>query len=108
MRAAIRHVLSASREQGHCYLIITQIIAVIEELLNLRLAETIPARSCSRRGSCRVRLLAEAGGELAPCYYSKSIYYGEYVARLPPWLDGAASTRFGPQTGCTVTLLARA
>ena len=84
VRAAIRHVLSASREQGHCYLIITQIITQVEELLNLGLAETIPAHLevMQQEGQLRVRLLPDASGELAACYYSKSIYYEEeYVAR---------------------------
>ena len=59
VRAAIRHVLSASREQGHCYLIITQIVAQVEELLNLRLAETIPTHLevMQQEGQLRVRLL---------------------------------------------------
>ncbi len=85
VRAAIRHVLSASREQGHCYLRCAQIVAQVEELLNLNLAESVPGHLAimEQDGQLRLRLLPETrGGVPTPCYYSKTIYYEEeYVAR---------------------------
>ena len=85
VRAAIRHVLSASREQGHCYLSRRQIADQVEELLNLPLAERIPEHLAvmQRDDQLRVRVLPEMKiGEPVPCYYAKSLYYDEdYVAR---------------------------
>ena len=85
IRAAIRHVLSASREMGHCYLTRQQIGAQVEELLSLRLAESIPAHleTMQQEGQLRVRVLPDMKtAEPVPCYYAKSLYYEEeYVAR---------------------------
>lgn len=41
VKAAIKHVLSASREQGHCYLTRPQIIAGVTELIALDIADRI-------------------------------------------------------------------
>jgi len=110
--AAIRHVLSASREQGHCYLTLEQVIAGVCELLDLDLAEEIPAflREMEQQDALRVRILADAEGSEQICYYSKSLYYDEkYVAdrlrrmvhplpldqqRTADWL-----ARYGEKTG---------
>ena len=43
VQAAIRHLLSAAREQGHCYLQRAQITAQAEELLDLQLAVAMPS-----------------------------------------------------------------
>jgi exodeoxyribonuclease V alpha subunit len=83
--AAIRHVLSASREQGHCYLNGEQIVSSVCELLNIgQVAEKIPAflREMEQQDALRVRMLADGKGIEQPCYYSKSLYYDEkYVAK---------------------------
>jgi len=82
--AAIRHVLSASREQGHCYLTLEQIIAGVCELLALDLAEKIPTflREMEQEDGLRIRVLQDAAGNDQQCYYSKSLFYDEqYVAR---------------------------
>jgi exodeoxyribonuclease V alpha subunit len=82
--AAVKHVLSASREQGHCYLMTTQIAEEVGKLLEFQPGELlleILARM-QRENHLRVRALrvAEEGEQL--CYYSKSLYYDEeYVAR---------------------------
>jgi len=85
IRAAIRHVLSASREMGHCYLRLAQIASQVEELLNLPLTPAIPGHLevMQREGQLRVRMLPDAGTtEPTPCYYAKSLYYEEeYVAK---------------------------
>ncbi len=85
IRAAIRHVLSASREMGHCYLSRSQISAQVNELLTLHLDSVIPGHLevMQREGQLRVRMLPDGkAGELSPCYYAKSLYYEEeYVAR---------------------------
>lgn len=85
VRAAIRHVLSAAREQGHCYLSREQITNQVEELLNLSLARAIPDHlaTMAKEDQLKIRVLPEVqSGESVPCYYSKSLYFDEeYVAR---------------------------
>ena len=83
--AAIRHVLSASREQGHCYLTLEQIIGEVCELLAMKqIADKIPAflQEMEQQDALRVRMLADDKGAAQRCYYSKSLYYDEkYVAQ---------------------------
>ncbi len=91
--AGIRHVLSASREQGHCFLYREQIVDQVGELLGLPLADRIPPLldRMEREGQLRVRTLAAAGDpdRTTLCYYAKSLYHDEeYVARR---LAGRAS-----------------
>ncbi len=82
--AAVKHVLAASREQGHCYLMVSQIAEEVEKLLEFQPGELlleILARM-KRENHLRVRLLSVAGEQEHLCYYSKSLYYDEeYVAR---------------------------
>ncbi len=85
IRAAIRHILSASREMGHCYLSRQQISVQVEELLNLGLQEVIAGHLevMQQEGQLRVRVLPDTKtAEPVLCYYAKSLYYEEeYVAR---------------------------
>jgi len=84
VRAAIRHVLSAAREFGHCYLVLEQIIAQVEELLALQLHEAIPEHlaTMAQENQLKIRVLPSGDNtEPALCYYAKSLYYDEeYVA----------------------------
>ena len=84
--AAIRHVLAASREQGHCYLTRQQILAEIEELLGLDLVDRIDPilLKMEEENHLRLRKLAESEGKEISCYYSKSLFYDEetVAARL--------------------------
>lgn len=76
IKAAIKHVLASSRDEGHCYLTESQIvektpvllkdeigIEFVKNVLNLMIEEKL----------IRVRIISD--GELA--YYSKSLYYDE-------------------------------
>ena len=81
--AAIRHVLAAGREQGHCYLLSTQIAAEVQALLSFdpaaRLTEILT--TMERENHLKVRVLRPPGEEERICYYSKTLYYDEaYVA----------------------------
>ena len=86
--AAIRHVLSASREQGHCYLTQEQIAKQVNKLLEMNLSERIALflHEMEQDNALRVRLLVthtnpDATQEPERCYYSKTLYYDEdYVA----------------------------
>jgi exodeoxyribonuclease V alpha subunit len=82
--AGIRHVLSAARNFGHCYLTATQINEQVKELLDLDLAEKLSALllSMEKQRLLMRRELGGATGEIQSCYYSKSLYFDEqYVAR---------------------------
>ncbi len=80
VRAAIRHVLSAAREQGHCYLSREQITSQVEELLSLSLVQVIPEHltTMAKEDQLKIRVLPQATtGEAMPCYYAKSLYFDE-------------------------------
>lgn len=82
--AAVRHVLAAGREQGHCYLLASQITAEVGSLLGFnpenRLVDIL--HKMEAENQLKVRLLPSAEGENFVCYYSKSLYYDEdFVAK---------------------------
>jgi exodeoxyribonuclease V alpha subunit len=82
--AGIKHVLAASREFGHCYLTESQIGAQVEELLELKLNDRLPAflKRMEKSGDVMVREIETHVGSIEPCYYSKSLYFDElYVAK---------------------------
>ncbi len=77
--AAIRHILAASREQGHCFLTSSQILSQIRELLELDLAGRLESYldSMERDNLLKTRFLEMDGMAALPCYYSKTLYYDE-------------------------------
>jgi exodeoxyribonuclease V alpha subunit len=77
--AAIRHILAASREQGHCFLTSSQILAQIRELLEMDLAGRLESylQSMERDNLLKTRFLDMDGIAAVPCYYSKTLYYDE-------------------------------
>jgi exodeoxyribonuclease V alpha subunit len=82
--AAIKHVLAASREFGHCYLTESQIRAQVNELLEMDLGERLPGllKQMQQGGLLMVRELALPEGVNELCYYSKTLYFDElYVAK---------------------------
>ena len=78
MIAAIKHVLAASREQGHCYLTETQINAQVKTLIEIALDDRLPVllEQMQQEDQLRIRNLMIEGAECR-CYYSKSLYYDE-------------------------------
>ena len=82
--AGIRHVLSAAREFGHCYLTFSQIKEQVKELLNLDLSqqlETLLAEMQAQRLLMR-RDLFDDNEQPVACYYARSLYFDEaYVAK---------------------------
>jgi len=89
--AGIRHVLAASREFGHCYLMESQIKAQVESLLELDLQERLPdiLHQMQRDDQLMVRELITSEGSTETCYYSKSLYYDElYVANKISGMGG--------------------
>lgn len=80
LTAAIRHVLSASREQGHCYLTGIQIRSQVEDLLALELGERLGDLlvRMEENHQLKVRMLfCSEAGERQRCYYAKSLYFEE-------------------------------
>ena len=77
--AAMRHVLAASREQGHCYLKSEQIRTAVEDLLTLDLGERFATilTLMEKQNQLKVRTLNSTNGEPEQCYYSKTLYYDE-------------------------------
>jgi exodeoxyribonuclease V alpha subunit len=101
--AAIRHVLAAGREQGHCYLLQEQIHAEVGLLLGFDPADKLGAilQLMEDDNLLKVRVLSPSGKALQRCYYSKSLYYDEaFVARAistmasPPVTDGKSIDRW--------------
>ncbi|WP_086478370.1 SF1B family DNA helicase RecD2 [Arenibacter amylolyticus] len=78
MQAAVSHVLSAAREQGHCYLELENIQKEVKTLLKEDFSDLCQevVRQMEKNNDLKVRLKQE--GELAvKCYYSKSLYFDE-------------------------------
>ncbi len=77
--AAIKHVLAASRDQGHCYLTVPQIDAGIADLLDMdiggRLLELL--NFMEQENQLRARILTNTDAPHETCYYSKSLYFDE-------------------------------
>ena len=89
--AAISHVLAASREFGHCYLTEDQILAQVNELLELDTSQRIPGllREMETGGQLMVREYGTDGEASQRCYYAKSLYYDELaVARKVAAMTG--------------------
>ncbi len=82
--AGIKHVLSASRNFGHCYLSVSQIDRQIKELLKIDLSEKLIdlLKYMEKEKLLMVRDIIQDNGLSEPCFYSKSIYFDErYVAK---------------------------
>jgi exodeoxyribonuclease V alpha subunit len=77
--AGIRHILAASREQGHCYLLFGQIVVGIQELLELDLLTALPEflGQMEEENLLKKRTLCNSNGEPLICYYSKTLYFDE-------------------------------
>ena len=95
--AGIRHVLSAARNFGHCFLTFSQILDQVRELLELDLSGVLPEileTMETDRLLMRRRLAMEEKEVPQDCYYARSLYFDElYVARRmaqmtdPPAVD---------------------
>ncbi|MCY4643892.1 MAG: AAA family ATPase [Bacteriovoracales bacterium] len=75
VRAAVGHVLAASREEGHCYLRFSQVEKSVEDLLEeTSLRELLKAclKEMEKAREIMTRKIGEDEG-----YYSKSLFYSE-------------------------------
>jgi len=78
MIAAIKHVLAASREQGHCFLTEEQINTGIIDLIEMNLGERLSdyLDSMKQDDQLRTRQLTKEDMKYT-CYYSKTLFYNE-------------------------------
>ena len=78
MKAAISHVLAASREQGHCYLELEYIQKDVEILLKANYSDLLITviEVMEQENDLKIRLKTENEANIK-CYYSKSLYYDE-------------------------------
>lgn len=79
IEAGIKHVLSASREEGHCFLTDLQIVAHSLELLREklepeRILSVVQNLLLNDQVKCRKLM---RGDEIANCYYAKGLYFDE-------------------------------
>jgi exodeoxyribonuclease V alpha subunit len=94
MMAAIKHVLAASREQGHCYLTEPQINAGIMELIAINLGERLSdyLGFMQQEGQLCTRRLTQDEVDTT-CYYSKTLFYDELaVATLLRRMNGLVAS----------------
>lgn len=78
MIAAIKHVLAASREHGHCYLTTEQIHAGIAELIDIGLGDRLQdyLQEMQENGMLRSREIIN-DDTVTTAYYSKTLFYDE-------------------------------
>ncbi|MEO1926091.1 MAG: helix-hairpin-helix domain-containing protein, partial [Gammaproteobacteria bacterium] len=78
MIAAIKHVLAASREQGHCYLTEKQINSGVIELIDINLSDRLIdyLELMQHEGQLCIRQIVTDKDEFI-CYYSKTLFYDE-------------------------------
>jgi exodeoxyribonuclease V alpha subunit len=95
IEAGIKHVLAAARDNGHCYLLESQIIKNTQELLETGTPEQITSilQSLIAANEIKKRVLPDEEGQQVDVYYSNSIYFDEqYVAkRVKQWVDQSVS-----------------
>ena len=91
IEAGIKHVLAASRDNGHCYLLEPQIIKNTQELLETGTPEQITAilASLISTNEVKKRILPDEKGQEVPAYYANSLFFDEqYVAkRVKHWIN---------------------
>ncbi len=90
--AGLKHILDTSREEGHCFLTLTQLISQTTKLLGLESKDEARMLQCldlaeAEREVCTRSI--EKDGEKEKLYYAKSLFYDEkYVAE---WVSSKAS-----------------
>jgi len=80
MEAGIKHVLAASREEGHCFLTEKQIIRATLDLLREEIEPdrlTRVLQNLLSSDQVKRRMLSLEGSEAESCFYSKGLYFDE-------------------------------
>jgi exodeoxyribonuclease V alpha subunit len=80
IEAGIKHVLGASREEGHCFLTEQQILVNTVELLRETIADELilsVLKNLLTTDQIKSRKLIRQAGHAEECYYSKGLYFDE-------------------------------
>jgi len=95
IEAGIKHVLAAARDNGHCYLLESQIIKNTQELLETGTALQITGilLSLITDDEIKKRILPDEKGQQVLAYYSNAIFFDElYVSkRVKQWVHQPVS-----------------
>ncbi|MEI6262179.1 MAG: AAA family ATPase, partial [Deltaproteobacteria bacterium] len=90
IEAGIKHVLAAARDNGHCYLLESQIIKNAQDLLETGTPDQITniLLSLIAANEIKKRELPDEKGRQVSAYYSNTIFFDEqYVAkRIKQWI----------------------
>lgn len=90
IEAGIKYVLAAARDNGHCYLLESQIVSNTQELLQTGTTEQITRvlRTLIDSDQIKKRSLPDEKGQTVTAYYANSIFFDEqYVAkRVQQWI----------------------
>ena len=90
IEAGIKHVLAAARDNGHCYLLESQIIKNVQDLLETGAQDQITniLLSLISANEIKKRELTDEKGRQVSAYYSNTIFFDEqYVAkRIKQWI----------------------
>jgi len=86
IEAGIKHVLAASRDEGHCFLTENQIVGGTPELLReqietSRIVEVLHSLLSTNQVKCR-QLPRGPSESMESCYYSKTLYFDEATTAL--------------------------
>jgi exodeoxyribonuclease V alpha subunit len=91
IEAGIKHVLASARDNGHCYLLETQIIKNTQDLLETGTPVQITGilQSLMISSEIKNRVLPDENGRDVTAFYANSIYFDEqYVSRrVKQWVS---------------------
>jgi exodeoxyribonuclease V alpha subunit len=95
IEAGIKYVLASARDNGHCYLLESQIVKNTQDLLETGTPERIVdvLLSLITADEIKKRILPDENRQDVTAYYSNSIFFDElYVAgRVKQWIDQPAN-----------------
>ncbi|MEI7973622.1 MAG: AAA family ATPase, partial [Bdellovibrio sp.] len=85
IEAGIKHVLAASREEGHCFLMESQILDKNQQILKEEIRPELQQKilqNLLEGQQIKSRSILATSGRLETCYYSRTLFYDELnVAR---------------------------
>lgn len=82
--AGIKHVLAASRDEGHCYLYEDQILKNTQELLQIENADRIRLllKELLKRNEIKKRTIESDDGKIRDAFYANTLFFDESYTAL--------------------------
>ncbi len=78
VEAAVKHVLAASRDEGHCFLTLPQILEAVDKLIAIKDQDLIQSCLVSLEEEKEISVRAiDQHGELVRCFYNKTLFFDE-------------------------------